>query len=157
MRGHGLSEKLRDVYADSKLWADDVDAVLQALTLDRPVLCGWSYGLLVILDYVRHYGEDAVSGMTFVDGVTKLGSAEAASVLTPEFLNLVPGFFSTDVKDSTRSLRSLLRLCPLWTSRRRILYLMLGYNLSVPPYVRQALLSRSLDNDDCGQRSGSPC
>jgi non-heme chloroperoxidase len=25
---------------------------------------------------------------------------------------------------------------------------MLGYNLSVPPYVREALLSRSLDNDD---------
>ena len=28
------------------------------------------------------------------------------------------------------------------------LYLMLGYNLSVPPYVRQALFSRSFDNDD---------
>jgi pimeloyl-ACP methyl ester carboxylesterase len=28
------------------------------------------------------------------------------------------------------------------------LYLMLGYNLSVPPYVRQGLFSRSLDNDD---------
>jgi pimeloyl-ACP methyl ester carboxylesterase len=25
---------------------------------------------------------------------------------------------------------------------------MLGYNLSVPPFVRQALLSRSIDNDD---------
>jgi pimeloyl-ACP methyl ester carboxylesterase len=25
---------------------------------------------------------------------------------------------------------------------------MLGYNLSVPPFVRQALLSRSLNNDD---------
>jgi pimeloyl-ACP methyl ester carboxylesterase len=25
---------------------------------------------------------------------------------------------------------------------------MLGYNMSVPPYVRQGLLSRSFDNDD---------
>ena len=25
---------------------------------------------------------------------------------------------------------------------------MLGYNVAVPPYVRQALFSRSLDNDD---------
>ena len=25
---------------------------------------------------------------------------------------------------------------------------MLGYNVSVPPYVRQALFSRSVDNDD---------
>lgn len=28
------------------------------------------------------------------------------------------------------------------------LYLMLGYTVSVPPYVRQALFSRSIDNDD---------
>jgi pimeloyl-ACP methyl ester carboxylesterase len=28
------------------------------------------------------------------------------------------------------------------------LYLMLGYNVSVPSYVRQALFSRSLNNDD---------
>jgi len=44
MRGHGLSEMPRDAYADSQLWADDINAVLQALKLDRPVLCGWSYG-----------------------------------------------------------------------------------------------------------------
>jgi len=51
MRGHGLSEMPRDAYAGSKLWADDINAVLQALKLDRPVLCGWSYGPLVIPDY----------------------------------------------------------------------------------------------------------
>jgi pimeloyl-ACP methyl ester carboxylesterase len=28
MRGHGLSDKPRDAYADSKLWADDVNANL---------------------------------------------------------------------------------------------------------------------------------
>jgi non-heme chloroperoxidase len=148
MRGHGLSEKPRDGYDDSRLWADDVDAVLRALTLDRPILCGWSYGPLVILDYVRHYGEEALGAMTFVDGITKLGSEEAASVLTPEFLNLVPGFFSTDVEQSTQSLQSLLRLCFAEEPATEDLYLMLGYNVAVPPYVRQALLSRSFDNDD---------
>jgi non-heme chloroperoxidase len=148
MRGHGLSEKPRDAYADAKLWADDIDAVLQALNLDRPVLCGWSYGPLVILDYVRHYGEGALGGITFVDGITKLGSEEAASVLTPEFLNLVPGFFSADVEESTRSLRTLLRLCVAQEPAPEDLYLMLGYNVSVPPSVREALLSRSFDNDD---------
>src|SRR5688500_18085615 len=58
LRGHGLSGKPRDAYAESKLWADDVNAVIQALDLDRPILSGWSYGPLVILDYLRHYGED---------------------------------------------------------------------------------------------------
>jgi pimeloyl-ACP methyl ester carboxylesterase len=51
IRGHGLSDKPRDGYDDSRLWADDVKAVLESLGLDRPVLSGWSYGPLVILDY----------------------------------------------------------------------------------------------------------
>jgi non-heme chloroperoxidase len=156
MRGHGLSEKPRDGYADARLWADDVDAVIQALDLDRPVLCGWSYGPLVILDYLRHYGEAAVGGMTFVGGVTKLGSDEANSVLTPGFLSLVPGFFATDAEQSAESLRSLLRMCLAQEPSAEDLYLMLGYNVSVPPYVRQALLSRSFDNDDLLPRLRKP-
>jgi non-heme chloroperoxidase len=35
-------------------------------------------------------------------------------------------------------------------------YLMLGYNLSVPPYVRQGLLSRAIDNDDLLPRLRKP-
>lgn len=156
MRGHGLSDKPHDGYADSRMWADDVDAVIRSLSLDRPVICGWSYGSLVILDYVRHYGEEAVGGLTLVDAVTKLGSAEAVSVLTPEFLNLIPGFFATDVEESTRSLRLLLRMCLTQEPTEEELYFMLGYNVSVPPYVRQALFSRSLDNDDLLPRLRKP-
>ena len=101
LRGHGLSDKPRDGYDDSRLWADDVDAVIRALNLDHPVLCGWSYGPLVFLDYIRHYGEDRIGGLHFVGAVTKLGSEEAMSVLTPEFLSLVPQFFSTDTETAS--------------------------------------------------------
>ncbi|MBA3765911.1 MAG: alpha/beta hydrolase [Acidobacteria bacterium] len=148
MRGHGLSDKPREGYTDSRLWADDVNAAIHSLRLDHPILCGWSYGPLVILDYIRHYGEDGISGIHFVGGITKLGSEEAMSVLSPEFLNLVPGFFATDVGESVRSLESLLRMCFAQEPSAEDLYLMLGYNVSVPPYVRQALFSRSFDNDD---------
>ena len=34
LRGHGLSDKPREGYTDSKLWADDVNAVIQTLRLD---------------------------------------------------------------------------------------------------------------------------
>jgi non-heme chloroperoxidase len=40
LRGHGLSDKPRADYNDSKLWADDVNAVIQALNLEYPILCG---------------------------------------------------------------------------------------------------------------------
>jgi pimeloyl-ACP methyl ester carboxylesterase len=148
LRGHGLSDKPRESYADSKLRPDDVHAAIQALELDHPVLCGWSYGPLVILDYIRHYGDDDIRGVNFIGGVTKLGSDAAAAVLTADFLSLLPGFFATDAQESVRALDSLLRLCfareLAWEDR----YRMLGYNASVPPYVREALFSRVLDNDD---------
>jgi non-heme chloroperoxidase len=155
LRGHGLSEKPRDAYGDSRLWADDVRAVMDALNLDRPVLCGWSYGPLVILDYLRHYGEDRIGGIHSVGGITKLGSDAAMSVITPEFLSLVPGFFTTDAEESVRSLESSLRLIFQQPSESD-LYLMLGYNVSVPPHIRQALLSRVIDNDDLLPRIRKP-
>ena len=148
LRGHGLSDKPRDGYADSKLWADDVSAAIEALKLDHPILCGWSYGGLVILDYIHHYGEDGIGGINFVGAVTKLGSDEALSVLTPEFLGLVPGFFSADVDESVGSLEPFIRMCFVQEPSVEDFYLMLGYNVSVPPYVRQALFSRAFDNDD---------
>ena len=148
MRGHGLSAKPRDGYNDSKLWADDVNAVIRTLYLDHPVLSGWSYGPLVFLDYVRHFGEDQIGGLQFVGAVTKLGSEDALSVLTPEFLSVVPQFLSTDAETSVRGLEGLLWLCYLQQLSPSDVYMMLGYNVSAPPYVRQGLFSRSFSNDD---------
>ena len=148
MRGHGLSEKPRDAYADSKLWADDVNACIRALKLDRPILCGWSYGPLVILDYIRYYGEGNIGGIVAVGGITKLGGEEAASFLTPEVLSLVPGLFSNEAEESRRNLTSLIRLFFAQEPSPEDLAEMLDYNLAVPAYVRQALFSRVLDNGD---------
>jgi non-heme chloroperoxidase len=148
LRGHGSSDRPREGYDDSRLWADDVDAAMRELDLDRPVLCGWSYGPIVILDYIRHYSEERIGGIHLVSAITKLGSEAAVSVLTPEFLALVPGFFSGDVEESVRSLESLLRMCFAREPSAAELYTMLGYNVSVPPFVRQALFSRVVDNDD---------
>jgi len=156
IRGHGLSEKPSDGYTDSRLWAEDVDAAIRVLSLDHPVLCAWSYGPLVALDYVRHFGEDSIGGLHFVGGVTKLGSEEAMSVLTPEFLKLAPGFFAEEAAESARSMESLLRLCLVREPSADELYLMLGYNLSVPPFVRKSLLTRTLDNDDVLQKVRKP-
>jgi pimeloyl-ACP methyl ester carboxylesterase len=148
MRGHGLSDKPQQGYDDTKLWADDVNAVIETLGLVQPVLCGWSYGPLLILDYVRHYGTAKIGGIHFVDAATKLGSNDAVAVLGPEFLALIPGFYSTDAKESVASLEALIRLCVAGELAPEELYLMLGFNVSVPPYVRQGLFSRVVDNTD---------
>ena len=156
IRGHGLSDKPRDSYADTRAWADDVDAVVQALGLDRPTLCGWSYGALVALDYVRHYGDEGIGGLHVVDALTKLGNEDAMAVLTPELLALVPGLFATDVEECVGALEPFLRMCFAREPSAEDLFLMLGYNASVPPHVRQALFSRTLDNDDVLATVGKP-
>ena len=148
LRGHGSSERPRDGYDDSRLWAADVAAVIEELELDRPILCGWSYGPLVILDYIRHYGEERIGGIHLVGAVTKLGSEAAAAVLAPEFLALLPGLFSSDVVESVRGIESLLQLCFAREPEASDRYTMLGFGVSVPPFVRQALLTRVVDNDD---------
>ena len=148
MRGHGLSDKPQQGYDETKLWADDVKAVIETLKLNQPVLCGWSYGPLLILDYIRHYGTNMIGGIHFVDAVTKLGTPDAAAVLGPELLALIPGFFSTEAKESVASLEAFIRMCVAGELAPDELYLMLGFNVSVPSYVRQALFSRTVNNDD---------
>lgn len=156
LRGHGLSEKPSDGYDKSKFWADDVNAAISALRLERPILCAWSYGPLIALDYIRHYGEGAIGGLHFVGGISRLGSEEALAVLSPEFLGLVPGFFSNEMGESVRALESLLRMCLAQEPSPDELYLMLGFNVSVPPYVRQGMFSRAFDNEDLLPRITKP-
>lgn len=148
MRGHGRSEKPHDGYADSTLWADDLHAVIQALNLQAPVLCGWSYGPLVILDYLRRYGDERLGGLHFVAGITQLGSDRALAALTPQFLGIVPGLLANDATESTKCLETLARMCFFHEPQPDELRRMLEHSVAVPPYVRQALFARSFDNDD---------
>ena len=156
LRGHGLSDKPRDAYGDSRLWADDVAGIIDALNLDRPVLSGWSVrpachpGLSAALrrgpyrrDPLRrrHYETRERRG----DVRHHFGVAESCA-----------GPLRDRRRRSVRSLESLLRLCFFEQPSASDLYLMLGYNVSVPPYVRQGLFSRAFDNDDLLPRIRKP-
>jgi len=156
MRGHGLSDKPTAGYDGTKLWAEDVHAVIEKLGLREPVLCGWSYGSLVILDYIRHYGSDGIGGVHFVAPVTKLGSEDALAVIGPEFLALIPGFFSADINEAVPALKALLNQCFVKQPSAQDLFLMLGFNVAVPPHVRQALFSRTINNDDVLRKIQKP-
>ena len=147
LRGHGLSARPDTGYADSRLWAEDIAATIQRLNLRAPILCGWSYGALVILDYLRHFGEAEIGGIHFVGAVTRLGGEQAMAALSPEFVALIPGLLASDTERNVENMSALARLCfdDLPASDR---YRMLGYSLSVPPRVRNALFARTLDNDD---------
>ncbi len=150
IRGHGLSEKPTEAeaYTDSQLWADDIAAVIAELHLEKPGLVGWSYGGYIICDYIRHYGQAGVGGINFVAAATKMGGREAASLLGQEFIGLFSAFFSNDLTESVATFQKFIRLLTYHEPSPADFYQMLGYNLIVPPGVRQALFSRRLNNDD---------
>jgi non-heme chloroperoxidase len=155
LRGHGLSDKPRDAYGDPALWAADVQAVIDALGPERPILCGWSYGGVVIGGYLQAHGELAVGGVALVCAVSRLGEP-VLPFLGQEFVATLPGLFSTDADPSTAALERFLGLTTLAELPPRDRYLALGYNSVVPPRVRQALLSRTLSHDDLLERLTLP-
>lgn len=149
IRGHGLSDKPPDVYADSTPWAEDIHAVMTSMDLHAPVLVGWSYAGVIILDYIQAYGSERIAGIQLVGAVTRLGEPlVSANFLGGEFLALMPGFFSENTMESVSALTRFLHLCQHAAPSADDLYLLLGSNVIVPPYVRQGLLARSLNHDD---------
>lgn len=67
-RGHGESDKPQTGYDFATMLAD-VDAVMQALGIERPVLVGHSWGAMVALQYAATYPE-RVTALVAVDGAT---------------------------------------------------------------------------------------
>jgi len=155
LRGHGLSEKPGDGYGDAALWAADVGAVITALELEQPILCGWPYGGVVIGDYLSRHGEAAVGGIVLVGAVSRLGEP-VLPFLGPDFLATLPGMFSAGVEASAAALQTFIRLTTSADPAPEELYLALGYNVVVPPRVRQALLSRTLTHDGLLERLTTP-
>ncbi len=64
VRGHGGSDKPlgAELYTDGKRWADEVQAVIDAKALGRPVLVGWSLGGRIAAQYLLHHGDKRFSG-----------------------------------------------------------------------------------------------
>lgn len=147
LRGHGRSARPADGYGESELWADDINAVIKELDLQRPILCGWSYGGAVIGDYLQYHGPAALGGISLVAAVSRLGEP-VVPFLGPDYLACLPGLFATDVTQSMAAVETFVRLCRADQPGPEDLYSALGYNAVVPPAVRQALLNRTVDHDD---------
>src|SRR5882672_3714837 len=54
LRGHGNSDAplQPEQYTDGDKWAGDIAATMDQLGLDRPILVGWSYGGVIVGDYM---------------------------------------------------------------------------------------------------------
>jgi pimeloyl-ACP methyl ester carboxylesterase len=142
LRGHGNSDKPEDKarYHDNKAWADEVQAVMDAAGLKRPVLVGWSYAGRVISDYVTYRGADKLAGINFVDASIKF---------FPEFvgdnLKNLPLMGSEDMATNITATREFVHGCFSKQPTAEDYEIMLAFNMMVPPKVRNGLGGRALD------------
>jgi non-heme chloroperoxidase len=142
LRGHGNSDKPLEAarYRDSKAWGDEVQAVIDAAGLKRPVLVGWSYAGRVISDYVATHGADGISGIDFVDASIKF---------IPEYvgdnLKNLPLMASEDMLTNINATRVFLHGCFSKQPSADDFETMLAFNMMVPPKVRAGLSGRPLD------------
>lgn len=121
LRGHGLSDKPEDEDAyGTGLWADDVHAVIEGLDLANPVLAGWSFGGLVIADYLAHYGDEQIAGLNMVG--TAASSTEESDEVQDE------GPFLEEVNSRGEFVQSM----PYDDFSPRDHYYFLGFNVLAP-------------------------
>jgi non-heme chloroperoxidase len=145
LRGHGNSDKPFEPerYKDGKAWGDEVQAVIDAAGLKRPVLVGWSYGGRVISDYLKTHGPAKLAGLNYVDAVSKTDPS-----FFGEGPKLQPPMASDDLATNIAATRAFLHACFAKQPTQDEFETMLGFNMMVPPKVRAALGGRTLDIDD---------
>src|SRR5437667_6610533 len=130
LRGHGNSDKPLDParYRDSKAWGDEVQAVMDAAGLKRPVLVGWSYAGRVISDYVTTHGAGKLAGINFVDASIKADPAFAGDSL--KNLHLMA---SADLATNIAQTHDLVHGCFSKQPTPDDFEIMLSFNMMVPP------------------------
>jgi non-heme chloroperoxidase len=142
LRGHGNSDKPLDAarYRDSKAWGDEVQAVIDAAGLKRPVIVGWSYAGRVISDYLSTHGANQIAGINFVDAPIKADPA-----LIGDNLKNLPLMASEDLLTNITATRAFLHGCFSKQPGADDYEAMLAFNMMVLPKVRAGLSGRPLD------------
>ncbi len=151
LRGHAMSGKPWDenAYVNPETWAGDVQRVIAATGLNRPVIVAWSYGTLVAADYVRAAGAKAVSGLILVSSLGGLVDVPPPTGPVPPDLiksrQLRASAELADQREAQRLLAPYLtgrKPSPDWSSNA------LAMGAMVPPFVDRALRKHKAANSD---------
>ncbi|MFF0817254.1 alpha/beta fold hydrolase [Rhodococcus sp. NPDC003318] len=150
LRGHGYSGAPEAGYDDPKIWAGDVAAVLAAEHVDGgAVLVGWSYGGLVIADYLAECGTDAVAGIVLVGAITSIGRGQKGGRVGAAMRDAMPAALSEDPREAIRALGSFGNALTGAAEGAGVAsQALFGASLSTPPRVRAALFARETGHDD---------
>lgn len=147
-RGHGRSDRPTTGYDDTDVWGADVQAVVETLELDQPVLVGWSHGGAIACDYFRQGGR--ARALVLVDAGLEAGAdnPKAAPTLHPDALAIFSKLLSDEPQVAVEGIEHAVR-----SGRERPIphdefLAAVGDAVLISQAARDAILARSFDNDD---------
>ncbi len=149
-RGHGMSDSPDgdQHYTQSRLWADDVAAVISELNLHKPILVGWSYGGLIINDYLRVYGDNAISGINYVGAAMQLGGDTIGKYIGTGFTDPLQPTLERNLEAAIEGMRQINDNCFVKRLPREDYERVLCWTMVPKPEVRAALLDRTINGDE---------
>ncbi|MFL6140826.1 MAG: alpha/beta fold hydrolase [Labedaea sp.] len=147
LRGHGDSEIAEDGYDDAEVWAADLAAVLE-LAGAPAVLVGSSYGGLVITDYLRVRGQDAVAGLLLAGALTEIGPGNPGGAVGRLMAADLRAFLADEPDVAVPALTRLSAGLTAEPAGGAVVQHRLATSLRVPPRVRRALFRRSVASAD---------
>ncbi|GAB3495495.1 alpha/beta fold hydrolase [Amycolatopsis cihanbeyliensis] len=145
LRGHGVSAAPVEGYDLSRVWAEDLASVLEFAGAPA-VVVGWSYGGLVITDYLRTYGTAGIAGLVLAGAITEIGKDRPGGRTGPAMRAALPAALDEDPEVAVPALAGL---CGGMAAREipgALAQALLGSSLLVPPAVRGALFRRRVDS-----------
>lgn len=145
LRGHGESGKPDPEdggYADPAVWAADVAAVLERT--GPAVLAGWSYGGLVVTDYLRERAAEGVRGIVLAGAITEIGKGNPGGEIGPAWDGVMRPALSADPEVALPALTTFARRMTAAPVPGTTVQRLLADMLRVPPAVRAALFRRTV-------------
>ncbi|WP_069160642.1 alpha/beta fold hydrolase [Nocardia altamirensis] len=150
LRGHGYSDAPAAGYDDPKNWAADVAAVLAAEGIESDaILLGWSYGGIVLSDYLTAYGTGAIAGVVFTGATANIGRGVPGGTTGPAMQAAIPGVFEESAGRAVRAFGAFGNAntgpgADKGADAQRLF----GTSLATAPSVRKALFYRTVDNTE---------
>jgi pimeloyl-ACP methyl ester carboxylesterase len=143
LRGHGGSDVPAHGYDDARNWAADLSAVLD-FAGEGAIVVGWSYGGLVIADYLRVHGSARLSGIVLAGAITELGRGRPGGRIGSVMRAALPAVLAEDPQVAVPALVEFSQGMVIKPVPGGYAQSLLGACLAVPPAVRGALFDRDV-------------
>lgn len=147
LRGHGASDAPVGIehYGDGDLWADDLHGVIDQLSLASPIIVAWSYGGLIVADYLRKYGDAALGGVNFVGAALVIGKDYIGPYTGDTFVKYASKGMSKDPVKALYGMIDFVHACAVKPVPQATIERFIAFNMLVRPDVRRAMSAREAD------------